>query len=215
MNYIVIIDIGINNIRSIIGAVNYLGFKTIVSDKENIIMDSSALIIPGVGSFPAGMKKLKTKGLDKVIKRYHKMQKPILAICLGFQMLFTSSEEFKHTKGLNILTGKIKSLKKLKANNIVPNLGWKKLEYIKKKSNYLFKGLKKKPSIYFIHSYFAEVKNKKLVTSTINFGRKKVTSSVQHKNLFGVQFHPEKSSEDGINIIKNFLDRIKKSENKI
>ena len=73
MSYIVIIDIGINNIRSIIGAVNYLGFKTIVSDKENIIMNSSGLIIPGVGSFPAGMKKLKTTGLDKVIKRYHKI----------------------------------------------------------------------------------------------------------------------------------------------
>ena len=210
MSYIAIIDIGINNLKSILGAVNYLGFRAIISDKQNIIMKSSALIIPGVGSFPVGMKKLKTKGLDKVIKKYHKMQKPILAICLGFQMLFTSSEEFKNTKGLNILTGKIKSLKKLKTNNTVPNLGWKKLEYIKKKSNYLFIGLKHKPSIYFIHSYFAEIKNKKLVTSTINFGGKKVTSSIQYKNLFGVQFHPEKSSKDGIKIVKNFLGRIKK-----
>jgi glutamine amidotransferase len=210
MSYIAIIDIGINNVRSILGAVKYLGFKVIISNKENIIMNSSGLIIPGVGSFPAGMKKLKTKGLDKVIKKYHKMQKPILAICLGFQMLFTSSEEFKNTKGLNILTGKIKSLKKLKTNNTVPNLGWKKLEYKKKKSNYLFKGLKNKPSVYFIHSYYAEVKDKELVTSTINFGKKKVTSSIQHKNIFGVQFHPEKSSKDGINIVKNFLDRIEK-----
>ncbi len=209
MSYIAIIDSGINNLRSIIGAVNYLGFKTVVSDNENIIMQSSGLIIPGVGSFPAGMKKLKTTGLDKVIGKYHKMQKPILAICLGFQMLFTSSEEFKNTRGLNFIPGKIKSLKKLRTNNTVPNLGWKKINYNKKKINYLFKGLEKKPSVYFIHSYFADVKNKKIVTSTINFGRKKITSSIQYKNLFGVQFHPEKSSKNGIKIVKNFLDRIR------
>ncbi len=208
MKYVSVIDTGTNNLRSIIGAVNYLGHKAIVSNNEKIIMNSSALIIPGVGSFPAGMEKLKKNRLDIIIKNFFREEKPILAICLGFQMLFSSSNEFKNTKGLNILEGKVKSLKDLKTNEIVPNLGWKILNYKKNKKNLLFKKINVKPSVYFIHSYFVEIKNKAHITSTINFGRKKIITSIQYKNLYGVQFHPEKSDYNGIKMIKNFLSKL-------
>jgi len=216
MRYISVIDTGINNLRSIIGAVNHLGFKTMITNDKDKIMNSAGLILPGVGSFPAGMKKLKDSGLDTIIKRYFKKDKPILAICLGFQMLFSSSNEFINTKGLNILNGKVKSLKSLNTNKIVPNLGWNILNYKKNKNNDLFKKVNLKPSIYFIHSYYVEAKSIDYITSTISFGGKKITTSIQYKNLYGVQFHPEKSGHNGLKIIKNFLTQTeKKNENKI
>ena len=216
MRYISVIDTGINNLRSIIGAVNHLGFKTMITNDKDKIMNSAGLILPGVGSFPAGMKKLKDSGLDTIIKRYFKKDKPILAICLGFQMLFSSSNEFINTKGLNILNGKVKSLKSLNTNKIVPNLGWNILNYKKNKNNDLFKKVNFKPSIYFIHSYYVEAKSINYITSTISFGGKKITTSIQYKNLYGVQFHPEKSGHNGLKIIKNFLTPTeKKNENKI
>ncbi len=132
MKYISIIDNGINNLKSIVGAVNHFGFKTKITNDKDVIMNSSGLILPGVGSFPAGMKKLRNSGLDETIKNFFKKDKPILAICLGFQMLFSSSNEFKNTKGLNILHGKVKSLKDLKTKKIVPNLGWNILDFKKK-----------------------------------------------------------------------------------
>ncbi len=210
MKYISIIDTGINNLRSIVGAINHLGFKTIITNDKNKIMKSSGLILPGVGSFPAGMKKLKKEGLIDTIKKFHKENRPILAICLGFQMLFSSSDEFKYTKGLNLISGKVKSLKSLKNKKIVPNLGWNTLNIIKHKNNNLFKKINSKPSTYFIHSYYAEIKNRKQETSNINFGGKKITTSIQLKNLYGVQFHPEKSGYTGLKIIQNFLTYAKK-----
>ena len=210
MKYISIIDTGINNLRSIVGAINHLGFKTIITNDKSKIMKSSGLILPGVGSFPAGMKKLKKEGLIATIKKFHKENRPILAICLGFQMLFSSSDEFKYTKGLNLISGKVKSLKSLKTKKIVPNLGWSTLNIIKYKNNNLFKKINNKPSTYFIHSYYAEIENRKQETSNINFGGKKITTSIQLKNLYGVQFHPEKSGYTGLKIIQNFLTHAKK-----
>lgn len=209
MKYISVIDMEINNLKSIVGAINHFGFKTIVTKDENMILNSSAIILPGVGSFPAGMKRLKKNKLDVTIKKFFKKGRPILAICLGFQILFSSSEEFKKTKGLNILPGKVTSLNKLKTKELVPNLGWNILNYKKNKNNILFKNLSSKSSSYFVHSFFAKPKEKKVETSTINFGGKKIVSSIQYKNLFGVQFHPEKSGRNGLKIIRNFLNQIK------
>ena len=200
----------INNLRSIVGALNHLGFEAVITENEDKIMNSSALILPGVGSFPVGMKNLKRNNLDTIIKNFFNKGKPMLAICLGFQMLFSSSQEFGSTKGLNILNGKVRSLKGLKTGKIIPNLGWQSLDYKRNNENYLFKKLDAKPSVYFIHSYYAEVSQKKYVTSSIDFGGKQITTSIQYKNLYGVQFHPEKSSKNGIRIIKNFLNTIKK-----
>ena len=172
MKQISIIDIGVNNLRSVVGVFSHLGYETIITKDKDKIMNSAALILPGVGSFPSGMKNLKKNSLDLTIKNFFKKGKPILAICLGFQMLFSSSDEFGNNKGLNILDGKVKSLKSLKTNKISPNLGWSKLIYKKSDSNHLFKHLNKNLAVYFIHSYYVEIKNKRYATSTINFGKK-------------------------------------------
>ena len=124
-------------------------------------------------------------------------------------MLFTSSEEFGNTKGLNILNGKVKSLKSLKTNKTIPNLGWNEINYKKNKTNFLFDQLDTKPALYFIHSFHVEIKDKKYITSSMNFGKKQIVTSIKYKNLYGVQFHPEKSGKNGIKIIKNFLNQIK------
>ena len=216
MSHIAVINTGINNLKSIVGAINYLGYKTIVTNDKEKIMNSAALIVPGVGSYPAGMKKLKKAGLDIIIKEYFKKGKPILAICLGFQMLFKSSDEFKITKGLSFLSGQVRSLKSLKTKEIIPNLGWRKINFTNNKKNFLFQKISPKPKLYFIHSYCVETTNKKYITSTTEFGRKKIVSSIQYKNLYGVQFHPEKSGYGGLQIIKNFLKKSKKfNEDKI
>mgnify|MGYP001268382165 CR=1 FL=1 len=208
MKYVAIINLGLNNLKSISGAINYLGYKTIVTNNPKKIMNSDALILPGVGSFPSGMNKIKTSGVDKVIKEYFKKNKPILAICLGFQMLFSSSQEFKHTKGLNLLRGEVKSLKEIKTKEIVPNLGWININYKKNKKNNLFFKIYQPTTMYFLHSYYVDTKDKKYITSTIKFAKKKIASSIQYNNLYGVQFHPEKSGHIGLKVIKNFFDKI-------
>ena len=208
MKYVSIIDMGINNTRSVVGILNYCDFRTKITKNEDEIMNSSALILPGVGSFPEGMKNLKKNNLDIIIKNFYKKNKPILAICLGFQMLFTSSDEFKLTKGLNFINGKVKSLEGLNVNKISPNLGWNAVNIKRGKNNLLFKKLNPNSTLYFIHSYFVQIEDKKCSTSYINFGGKQITSSIQKKNLFGVQFHPEKSGKNGIKIIKNFLNQV-------
>ena len=117
MKYVSVINMEINNLRSVVGALNHSGFEAIITKNEDKIMNSSALILPGVGSFPVGMKNLKRNNLDTIIKNFFNNGKPILAICLGFQMLFSYGQEFGSTKGLNILNGKVKSLKGLKTDN--------------------------------------------------------------------------------------------------
>lgn len=209
MKYIAVIDMEISNIKSIVAAIRYFGFDTIITKNENMILNSSALILPGVGSFPAGMKILKKNKLDLTIKKFIKTKKPVLAICLGYQLLFSSSMEFKYTKGLDILKGKVLSLKSLKTKRFTPNIGWNLIGVKKDKNNTLFSKLNSKIAVYFVHSFFVKTEKKNLETSTIDFGEKKIVSSIQDKNLFGVQFHPEKSGKDGLKIIKNFLNKIK------
>ena len=184
MKYISIIDMGINNIRSVVGILNYFGFKTIITKNENKIMDSSALILPGVGSFPEGIKNLKKNNTDKIIKNFFSQGKPILAICLGFQMIFSSSEEFGNTKGLNILNGRVRSLKSLKMKKIIPNLGWNLVTHKINRNNHLFKKINSDLSLYFIHSYYAEPKNKNLLLQVLILVVKKLQRLYNLKSLW-------------------------------
>ena len=151
MKHVSIINMGINNLRSVVGALNYLGFEAVITKDEQKIMNSSALILPGVGSFPVGMENLKKNNLDAIIKNFFNKGKPVLAICLGFQMLFSHGNEFGNTKGLNIIKGKVKSLKDLKTDKIIPNLGWQSLNYKKNNTNHLFSN---KSWIYSSFYYF-------------------------------------------------------------
>ncbi|WP_262590221.1 imidazole glycerol phosphate synthase subunit HisH [Candidatus Pelagibacter communis] len=194
---IVIFDVKTGNITSIKKALDYLNINNKISDKEEDLKKSSKIILPGVGAFDNFMNKLEETNLkNSLIYEIKDKKKPFLGICLGMQLLLHSSEE-GNSKGLGLIDGKIKKFDK-NLNIRIPHMGLNYANVLKK--NNLIKGEKKK--FYFVHSYFAEVKEKNIIAVTrygIDF-----PSIINENNLYGVQFHPEKSQNDGKDILENF-----------
>ena len=199
---IVIIDNQMGNIQSVYNAVERLGVHAIISNKKKDIMNASALIMPGVGAFPMGMKNLKQSKIDVLIKDVVlNNNTPFLGICLGMQLLFDCSEEQKATNGLGIIRGKVK---KIKSNNIImaPHVGWNKIDNMR--NNPLFINIDENARFYFDHSYYvAEVDNNN--NGTLQYGDVMIVS-IYEKNIFGVQFHPEKSQRAGLKLLRNFIN---------
>ena len=195
---IIIIDYGLGNLGSVKNALNKLGVDSIISNSIKVITAGSGLILPGVGSASEGMKNLRKSGLDKLIIKQVKNKKPILGICLGMQLLFSSSEE-GNTRCLNVIEGKVKKFNnKLK----VPQIGWNQ---VKQKPSKLFLSIKDKSYFYFVHSYYCQASEEKIIRGSTDYGIN-FTSVIEDKNIFGVQFHPEKSGENGLKLLKNFVD---------
>ena len=203
---ILIIDYGLNNIFSVSEAVKKIGYKPTIITEAKELKNADKIILPGVGAFNAGIKALKRKKFDVTIIKEVKRGTPILGICLGFQMLFSQSSEYGTFKGLNLLEGKVKSIRECKNFNDqkIPNNGWRKISITS--SVGIFKNYSKDNFLYFIHSYYIEPKEKEIVTSQCIYEGMKINASVQKKNIYGVQFHPEKSGDIGLNILKNFLE---------
>lgn len=195
---ITIIDYGAGNLFSVQNALNYLGIENMVSKDAKDIETADALILPGVGAFPKAMKMLDNTGLISVIKENIK-KKPLLGICLGMQMLFEESEEFETTKGLGFIEGKID---KIVCPYKIPHMGWNSLEITQ--DSPLLKGLKEGDSVYFVHSFMAYT-DEKNISAQCDYGIK-VPALVERGNVFGAQFHPEKSGETGLKILKNFYE---------
>jgi len=195
---IVIIDYGLGNLGSVKNALDKLGVDSMVSKSVKDIEKATGLVLPGVGSATEGMKNLRKSGLNKVILKQIKLKKPILGICLGMQLLFFLSEE-GNTECLNVIEGKVKRFNnKLK----VPQIGWNQ---VKQKPSKLFLGIKDKSYFYFVHSYYCQASEKKIIIGSTEYGIN-FTSAIEDKNIFGVQFHPEKSGENGLKLLKNFAD---------
>jgi imidazole glycerol-phosphate synthase subunit HisH len=201
-----IIDYGLNNTFSVSGAIKKIGYKPNIITEAKELKNSDKIILPGVGAFNAGIKALKRKKFDITIIEELKKGVPILGICLGFQMFFSESSEYGTFKGLNLLNGKVKSLRKCKDFNgqKIPNNGWRKL--LLNSNSGIFKQYNDDNFLYFIHSYYIEPSENEIVTSQCIYEGMKINASVQKKNIFGVQFHPEKSGDIGLNILKNFLE---------
>ena len=198
-----IIDYKINNIASVKNALNQIKFKNIVLDHKNVkkkIKNCDSLILPGIGSYSEAMKILKKTSLDEAIINHTIDKKvPILGICLGMQLLVNGSEEFGYTEGLGLIPGKVK---KLKTKNLrVPNVGWNEIK-IKKRNNLMENFLIKKPYFYHVHSYYVSCQ-KKYKIAEIDYDQN-VTVAINHKNIFGVQFHPERSHKNGLQLLINF-----------
>jgi glutamine amidotransferase len=203
-NKIGIINYGMGNIRSVENAVKKLNFNvSIVKDPEDI-NNVDKLILPGVGSFKEAMKLLNTGNwIEKINFNVIQKKKPIFGICLGMQLFGSSSEEFGFTKGFNFIDGEIKSLKNIGCINNLPQIGWNS---IKKKNEHIFmNGIPDNTDFYFVNSFAFKPKDTSNIISETDYGVK-FCSVIAKDNIFGTQFHPEKSSKAGNQLLKNFLD---------
>lgn len=199
---IAIIDYDAGNIKSVEKALHLLGEEVCVTRDAETILQAEKVILPGVGAFGDAMKKLAGYGLIPVIKQVVANKTPFLGICLGLQLLFESSEESPGVEGLGILEGKILQIPK-DAGLKVPHIGWNSLKY--PNSGRLFAGLKEDSYVYFVHSYYLAAKEPKIVTATTDYATL-IHASVEKDNVFACQFHPEKSSDTGLQILRNFVN---------
>jgi len=194
---ITIIDYGLGNLTSVANALKKLSIPCQISDRSKDISTASALILPGVGAAGEGMKNLKAKGLDKIIIAQASAGKPLLGICLGMQLLFTESDE-GNTPCLNLIKGKVK---KFQTNLKVPQIGWNQVSTSSKSQ--LLKDIDNESYFYFVHSYYCDPTDKTITTGTTEYDQIFCTV-LETDNIFGVQFHPEKSGEAGLQLLQNF-----------
>ncbi|MFA7664415.1 MAG: imidazole glycerol phosphate synthase subunit HisH [Clostridia bacterium] len=194
-----IIDYGLGNLFSIHNALKSVNISSNIITSPEQISEFDRLILPGVGAFPEGMKHLKEKGFIEILKN---TTKPILGICLGMQLLFEEGDEFCKTEGLGLIPGRVVSIEKpSKINLKIPHMGWNKLEIIKESS--LSKSLEGN-YVYFVHSYKVFTKTENII-AICDYGQP-ITAIVEKNNVFGTQFHPEKSGDIGIRLLKNFAN---------
>ena len=197
---IAIIDYDAGNIRSVEKALQHLGEETILTHDFREIQKADKVILPGVGAFGDAMEHLKHYELDRAIKEVIAMDKPFLGICLGLQLLFESSDETPGVEGLGILKGNISRIPEEEGLKI-PHIGWNSLDF--PREGRLFQDLPADPYVYFVHSYYLQAQEPQIVTATCEYGVQ-IHASVEKNQVFACQFHPEKSGEVGLKILKNF-----------
>lgn len=197
-----IIDYDAGNIRSVEKALRYLGEDTIITDDGETILQADRIILPGVGAFGNAMENLKKRGLDQVIREAVKRNIPFLGICLGLQLLFEESEEAPGVEGLGILKGKIRKIPAAEGLKI-PHMGWNSLHLAH--NGQLFAGISDQVYVYFVHSYFLCADEEEIVKASVEYGTH-IHASVEKDRVFACQFHPEKSGEVGLKILKNFIE---------
>lgn len=198
---IAIIDYDAGNIRSVEKALQFLGAETCVTRDEKEILAADHVILPGVGAFGDAMNKLRNYGLEGVIHQVVAQKTPFLGICLGLQLLFEASEEAEGVKGLGILPGRIVRIPEAPGLKI-PHIGWNSLQF--PSAGRLFEGIAKEPYVYFVHSYYLQAEEPEIIKATTEYGVT-IHASVEKGNVFACQFHPEKSSDVGMQILKNFI----------
>ncbi|HKL74329.1 MAG TPA: imidazole glycerol phosphate synthase subunit HisH [Clostridia bacterium] len=200
---IAIIDYGVGNLFSLSGSLNYLGLENKITSDYQDIKNADHIILPGVGAFKDAIEKLQASGLVDVIIKEVSRGKPLLGICLGMQLLFNKSYEYGVHNGLGLIDGEIRPIiDDLKQKLKVPHMGWNKLEL--KKSSRLFKYTKDSSYVYYVHSFYAKnCASSVIATSEYDI---EITGVVENGNVFGTQFHPEKSGEVGLRILKAFAE---------
>ena len=200
---IAIIDYGVGNLFSLSCSFSAIGAETVITGDEAVIKAADRLVLPGVGAFGDAARKLRECGLYDVIKREAENGKPLLGICLGMQLLFERSFEYGIHEGLSLLKGDIVPMEERIDKSLkIPHIGWNKLKFTK--DSPLFKYINDGDFVYFVHSYFAENCEDSLAATT-DYG-KDLTAVVNKGNIFGCQFHPEKSGETGLKILRAFCE---------
>lgn len=200
---IAIVDYGVGNLFSLKSSLDMVGADSIVTGDKEQIKSADKIILPGVGAFGDAAAKLKQSGLDITLKEEAENKKPILGICLGMQLLLEKSFEYGEHEGLGLIKGEIRPIKEVIPSDLkIPHIGWNKLDFTKQSR--LFKYIKDKDFVYFVHSYYG-AKCEENVIATSHYGYP-LTAAVEKDNVFGCQFHPEKSGTVGLNILKAFCD---------
>lgn len=199
---IAIIDYDAGNIKSVEKALQKLGREVVITRDAEVILNADKVILPGVGAFGDAMENLKKYQLDQVIYQVVEKQIPFLGICLGLQLLFEKSDESKGVAGLGILEGEICRIPDCEDLKI-PHMGWNSLHL--QNDGRLFKGLDENSYVYFVHSYYLKAKDESIVKATTEYSTH-IHASVEKGNVFACQFHPEKSSDVGLQILKNFVE---------
>lgn len=199
---IALIDYGAGNLRSVYKAFIAAGGDVRVTDSSKTILSAQKIVLPGVGAFQQGMQGLDQRGLLPILKKIADIQTPLLGICLGMQLMFNASTEQGHTSGLSFINGNVA---RFSSDHLsIPHTGWNQIEILKPSP--LFTGVENQSFVYFNHSFFCDPIEKNQTLSQTEYGIY-FASAVQNGNLYGLQFHPEKSQKIGIKILKNFVER--------
>ena len=197
---VAIIDYNAGNLKSVEKALAAVGQESVITRDFQTILSADHVILPGVGAFGEAMEQIKQYELDKVIREVVDKKTPFLGICLGLQLLFEGSDESKGVEGLHILDGQILRIPD-KEGLKIPHIGWNSLEL--QNNGRLFAGMRENPFVYFVHSYYLKAADEAIVKATCDYSAC-IHASVEKDNVFACQFHPEKSSETGLAMLKNF-----------
>lgn len=203
---IAIIDYGAGNIQSVYKALKFIGADCKVTSDKDEILNADGAILPGVGSFGDAMDTMTKRGIKDTIIEYTKSGKPFLGICLGLQLLFPESEETPGVKGLDIFKGTITKIPNQNRTLKIPHMGWNNISI--KQKNGIFKDIEGEPYVYFVHSFYLKAQDKDIVAATTQYGVE-IDAAVQKGNIIATQFHPEKSGEVGLKMLKNFMEMVK------
>lgn len=203
---IAIIDYGAGNIQSVYKALKFIGADCKVTNDKDEILNADGAILPGVGSFGDAMDTMTKRGIKDTIIEYTKSGKPFLGICLGLQLLFPESEETPGVKGLDIFKGTITKIPNQNRTLKIPHMGWNNISI--KQKNGIFKDIEGEPYVYFVHSFYLKAQDKDIVAATTQYGVE-IDAAVQKGNIIATQFHPEKSGEVGLKMLKNFVEMVK------
>jgi len=210
MKKITVIDYGCGNILNLARAIKFLGYEIETTHDKKSIINSSHLILPGVGAFGNAMQKLEQYNLPNVIQEYAKSGKPLFGICLGMQLLFTESNEFGNHKGLNLIPGEVIKISNKKNKEIkIPHVGWNEIYPVNSKKEWKNNILKNSligKSFYFVHSFVCQTTNPNTTIAVCNYLGTSIPAVVSVDNVFGCQFHPEKSADNGLAVLKNFCE---------
>ena len=195
---VAIIDYGVGNLRSVEKAFAVTGCDAVISGDENVLRTAQKLVLPGVGAFAACMKALERRGFDRLVRERARTGTPLLGVCVGMQLLFDESEEFGSTPGLGLLRG---SVRRFGNELIVPQVGWNRI--YQKQPHALFEGIEDRSFCYFVHSFYCQPLDETVIAGETDYGGR-YASVVAQGNICGVQFHPEKSQDVGLRMLRNF-----------
>lgn len=198
---IAIIDYGAGNIQSVYKALKFIGCECKITSDKNEIMNADGAILPGQGAFGDCMRSMESRGIKETVFEFINSGKPFLGICVGLQLLFEGSEESPDTEGLGVFKGMIKKIPNGEGLKI-PHMGWNSIEINNNEG--IFKDVENGSYVYFVHSYYLDAEDKNIVSSQTEYGVK-IDASVTYKNVTATQFHPEKSGDVGLKILRNFI----------